>query len=199
MRLILASASPARLQTLLAAGLDPEVVVSEVDEDAISAPTATELVAALAAAKAQAVAATVTGAALVVGCDSMLEFEGAVLGKPGDEETARQYWRNMSGKTGLLHTGHCVISLPAGETAVEVATTLVRFAALSEAEIDAYVATGEPLQVAGGFKIDGFGGAFVTGIEGDSHNVVGLSVPLLRNLVARLGVDYHTLWRHDSL
>jgi len=196
--LILASASPARLETLTSAGLSPRVVVSAVDEDGFSAPTVIDLVARLARAKAEAVAASLApagGELLVVGCDSLLELDGEPLGKPASAAEAALRWRQMRGRTGHLHTGHEVIRL--GEvagTASGVATTSVTFADLSDAEIDAYVATGEPLRVAGAFTIDGLGGAYVRSVDGDPHTVVGISLPLLRDLFARLGVPWHALW-----
>ncbi len=198
--LVLASASPARLETLTSAGLSPRVVVSDVDEDAFTAPDVAGLVAVLARAKAESVAAGLAASGesadlLVVGCDSLLELDGAPLGKPGSPEEAVRRWRQMRGRTGHLHTGHHVIRLGASAgTASGVATTGVSFADLSDAEIDAYVATGEPLRVAGAFTIDGLGGAYVRGVDGDPHTVVGISLPLLRDLFARLGVAWHTLW-----
>ncbi len=200
MRLILASASPARLTTLRRAGLSPAVVVSGVDEDALSAPDPAELTLVLARAKLAAVADTlaVTEPTLVVGCDSLLELDGQVQGKPGSAEQAVQRWRAMRGRAGTLHTGHSVRLLTPGaepRDAAAVSSTLVHFADVSDAEIDAYVATGEPLAVAGAFTIDGLGGAFVEGIEGDPHTVVGISLPLLRRLLERLGIAWPSLWR----
>ena len=216
--LVLASASPARLETLTRAGLSPRVVVSDVDEDAYSAPDVRALVQVLARAKAEAVAATlaerkgdgsfsvqperkrnrplfVQADTLVVGCDSLLELDGEPLGKPGTPEAAIAYWQRLRGRTGHLHTGHHVIRLgPEPGTASGVATTAVTFADLADDEIAAYAATGEPERVAGGFTIDGLGGAFVTGVDGDPHAVVGISLPLLRDLFAELGVRWHTLW-----
>jgi septum formation protein len=189
-RFVLASASPARLRTLQAAGVTPEVIVSGVDEDAIAAGSPTELVQALAAAKAAAVAARIQGEAVVLGCDSMLEFDSEVLGKPDSPAVAIERWRQLRGRSGVLHTGHALLQLHEGATASavqEVASTEVRFAQVSDAEIQAYVATGEPLSVAGAFTIDGLGGWFVESISGDHHNVVGLSLPLLRRMLARLG------------
>ena len=195
---MLASASPARLETLTRAGLRPQVIVSAVDEDAFTATKVTELVAVLAQAKAEAVAAVLPedGDVLVVACDSLLDLDGRPLGKPATPEEAIQRWQEMRGRTGHLHTGHHVIGRLDGQTrsVAEVATTEVRFADVTDAEIGAYVATGEPQQVAGAFTIDGLGGAFVTGITGDHHNVVGISLPLLRRLFAELGVGWHTLW-----
>lgn len=190
MRFVLASASPARLKTLRAAGVQPEVIVSGVDEDAIKADTGVELVQALAAAKARAVAGRLTGDLLLLGCDSMLEFDGQVVGKPGSAEEAVARWRRMSGRSGVLHTGHTLLELRDGEirgTAEAVASTEVRFASLTDDEIAAYVGTGEPLHVAGAFTIDGLGGWYVESIAGDHHNVVGLSLPLLRRLLGDLG------------
>jgi len=281
-RVVLASASSTRLAVLRAAGLDPEVAVADLDEDALLArlppgPPA-EQVAALAAAKAEVVAARLEhsrpgpgweaggGAApgggpapgpgadpvVVIGCDSMLELDGRLLGKPHTPEVAAARWRELSGATAVLHTGHAVLLLgTAGHTADRPTTadhayhrpttadhtshrsttadhayhrpitadhtyhrsttadhayhrptttvlatrsTTVRFADVSAAEIDAYVATGEPLEVAGAFTLDGYGGWFVDGIEGDPSNVLGISLPLLRILFARVGVAVHQLW-----
>jgi septum formation protein len=196
-RLILASASPARLETLRRAGLDPEVVVSDVDESGISAGSPAATAELLAGMKARAVAARVgaEGAGvLVLGCDSLLELDGAALGKPGTAEVAVHRWRRMRGRAGVLHTGHCVIEAATGRSESAVASTTVRFADISDAEIMAYVASGEPLAVAGAFTVDGRGGAFVESIEGDHHNVVGVSLPLLRRMVATFGVCWPQLW-----
>lgn len=193
MRIILASASPARLATLRAAGIEPEVVVSGVDEDQVTTTDAANLAAALAQLKCRTVSAQVDTDALVIGCDSVLAFEGEIFGKPAGPVEAAGRWRRMRGRSGVLHTGHCVRR--GDEEFVETASTIVHFADISDAEIDAYVATGEPLQVAGAFTIDGLGGAFITGIEGDHHNVVGLSLPLLRDLVGDLGIAWTDLWR----
>ncbi|MEO5711493.1 MAG: Maf family protein [Nocardioidaceae bacterium] len=191
-RLVLASASPARLATLRAAGIDPEVVVSGVDESVVTTPDPAALACELAALKARAVAATDTDA-VVVGCDSVLALDGAIHGKPLDAAEAVARWRSMRGRSGVLHTGHCVIA-PGHDEVVAGAATTVHFADLSDAEIEAYVATGEPLRVAGAFTIDGLGGAFVRGIEGDHHTVVGISLPLLRDLLASVGVPWVSLW-----
>ena len=193
MRLVLASASPARLKTLRAAGLDPEVQVSGVDESQVIEPDPALLATELATRKARTVAAGVEDA-WVIGCDSVLEIDGQVHGKPGDPESARRRWRAMRGRTGVLHTGHCVIDTGSGREVVRAARTVVRFAAVTDAEIDAYVDTGEPLEVAGAFTIDGLGGAFVDGVEGDPHTVVGISLPLLRRMLAELGVRWTDLW-----
>ena len=199
MQLILASASPARLRTLRAAGLRPDVVVSGIDEDAVGADSVGELVAELARRKARAVADR-TGPdqrdILIIGCDSLLELDGQPLGKPDNPAAARSRWQAMRGRTGTLHTGHALILITRDETRTTSATasTTVHFADLSDAEIDAYVATGEPLQVAGAFTVDGLGGPFVTGIEGDPHNVVGISLPLLRTLIIDLGLVWTSFW-----
>jgi septum formation protein len=193
MRIVLASQSPARLATLRSAGIEPEVIVSGVDEDRITSTDAGNLAAALAQLKCRAVAERlVDDDALVIGCDSVLAFDGEILGKPDSPADATARWRRMRGRSGVLHTGHCVRR--GSEEFLETASTIVHFAQVSDAEIDAYVATGEPLHVAGAFTIDGLGGAFVAGIEGDHHNVVGLSLPLLRLLVAELGIAWTDLW-----
>ncbi|NRQ49889.1 Maf family protein [Aeromicrobium stalagmiti] len=192
MRIVLASQSPARLATLRAAGIEPEVVVSGVDEDRITSSDPSNLAAALAQMKCRAVAERVEPDALVIGCDSVLAFEGEIFGKPAGPVEAAGRWRRMRGRSGVLHTGHCVRR--GDQEFIETATTIVHFAAITDDEIDAYVATGEPLHVAGAFTIDGLGGAFITGIEGDHHNVVGLSLPVLRELVGDLGIAWTSLW-----
>jgi septum formation protein len=192
-RLVLASQSPARLATLRRAGLDPEVVVSGVDESVVRIPDPGRLAVELAVLKARAVAACLDDA-LVVGCDSVLELDGQVHGKPADAEEARSRWRAMRGRSGVLHTGHCVVDTRQGREVARAADTVVHFADVTDTEIDAYVATGEPLAVAGAFTIDGLGGAFVTGIEGDPHTVVGIGLPLLRTMLAELGVSWTDLW-----
>jgi septum formation protein len=197
--LLLASASPARRATLRSAGIDPTVAVSAVDEPAVLAAAGqvapAEAVLLLARAKARDVAAGYPDA-LVLGCDSMLELDGQVLGKPVDAADAVRRWQQMRGRSAVLHTGHWLIR---GESQLgATSSTTVHFADVSDAEITAYVATGEPLHVAGAFTIDGLGGAFVTGIEGDHHGVVGLSLPLLRELLGRLGLSITDLWNHVS-
>ena len=192
--LVLASASPARLSTLRAAGVDPRVVVSGVDETAVSGLAPGDLALRLAELKCDAVAEQTTDGALVLGCDSVLELDDEALGKPDDAADAVRRWAAMRGRSGVLRTGHCLRDTAAGTRASATASTVVHFADVTDAEIAAYVATGEPLQVAGAFTVDGLGGAFVTGIEGDHHNVVGLSLPLLRDLLAELGHTWTGLW-----
>ncbi|MFC3689306.1 Maf family protein [Aquipuribacter hungaricus] len=207
-RLVLASRSPARLATLRAAGVEPEVRVSAVDEDEVVArygvddPSDVALL--LARAKAEDVAAALRDddgpGPLVVGCDSVLDLDGRAYGKPGTPEVARERWLQMRGRTGVLRTGHWLVDARDAEdggTGVsigELSSTLVRFADLDDDEVDAYVATGEPLQVAGSFTVDGLGGAYVEGVDGDHHAVVGIGLPTLRRLVRQVGVPWHSLW-----
>ncbi|HEU4539913.1 MAG TPA: Maf family protein [Jiangellaceae bacterium] len=198
---VLASSSPARLATLKTAGIEPRVVVSGIDEDAVLAAavaehgklTPAESALLLARAKAEAVR---DGCTLVLGCDSVLELDGQAYGKPADATEAVDRWRAMRGRSGVLHTGHWLVDNRATgpRSTGDVASTTVHFADVSDEEIEAYVATGEPLQVAGAFTIDGLGGPFVTGVEGDHHAVVGLSLPLLRVLLAEFGIRWHELW-----
>lgn len=194
-RLVLASRSPARLGLLRQAGFAPEVLVSGVDEDALSAPTPGELARLLAEAKATTVAGRPEAAgALVVGCDSVLELDGRPLGKPAGAREAIERWKAMRGRSGVLETGHCVIDTADGRRVSATASTTVRFGEPSDAEIAAYVATGEPLHVAGAFTLDGRSAPFIEGISGDHGNVIGLSLPLLRRLLARLDVPITDLW-----
>jgi septum formation protein len=198
--LVLASASPARRAVLRAAGIEPVVRVSGVDEEALAAsltdPGPDELVAALAEAKALAVLPAVAREhpdAVIVGCDSMLLHDGAVLGKPGTVEAARKRWAAMAGSTGVLLTGHAIIRVD-GATAIGTERTTVRFGEPTERELAAYLATGEPLAVAGAFTLDGLGGWFVEGIDGDPSSVIGISLPLTRRLLAEVGVSVVDLW-----
>ncbi|MBA4026277.1 MAG: septum formation inhibitor Maf [Gordonia sp.] len=205
-RFILASASPARLRILQAAGLDPAVHVSDVDEDALiadigsSAPPA-DIVAALARAKADSVVAALDPGlredAVLVGCDSMLHHGGALTGKPHTAAAARAQWHAMRGTEAELLTGHCLVRLIGGEiaaTASRTVATTIRFSSPTDAQIDAYVATEEPLAVAGAFTLDGRGGWFVDGIDGDPSSVIGISLPLVRSLLDDVGVSITDLW-----
>ena len=219
MRLVLASASPSRLRLLRIAGIEPEVRVSDVDEAALAAAAGpsspADYVQLLATAKARAVAARISAdpdaaaskeetnaqrtaapsppATLVLGCDSAFEFEGVVSGKPHRPEVAAERWRAMRGRTGTLHTGHTLIDLTTGRERHAVRSTTLDFAAVSDAEIEWYVASGEPLPVAGAFTLDGLASAFITRIDGDPHAVVGLSIAALRELVLDLGHDWTAL------
>ena len=206
-RLVLASSSPARLALLRSAGIEPEIVLPDTDEPALAAKaklenpnlTAQQLVGLLAKAKAESVLHDIsTRGALILGGDSALEFEGEILGKPHEPEVALQRWAKLSGNVGVLHSGHYLIDNrdPANPVGAQmVSSTKVFFSKLSNQEIADYVATGEPLKVAGAFTIDGLGGAFIDRIEGDSHTVVGLSLKVLRELAAGFGVHYPSFWR----
>lgn len=208
-RLVLASTSPARLALLRAGGIEPITIAPGVDEDAVDTlaraqgliETTADMVHVLAKAKSEAVLNHPDAyGAVIVGCDSSLEFDGKSLGKPHEPQVARDRWRSMRGRAGTLYSGHWVIDnrnpvkgqLPPATG--RVSSSIVHFADISDAEIDAYVATGEPLKVAGAFTIDGLGGAFLRSIEGDAHTVIGLSLPTLRELVLGLGVEYTSLW-----
>jgi septum formation protein len=221
MRLVLASQSPARLKLLREAGFAPEPIVSGVEEESYAAASPAELALILAHAKAFAVAERISAeeasgdggggsdgaaaarehvGALIIGCDSVLDLDGVALGKPKDAADAVARWKTMRGGSGLLVSGHCLIDTRGGadseqwRVAMDVAPTMVRFSDISDEEIDAYVATGEPLYVAGAFTIDGLGGSFVESIVGDASNVVGLSLPLLRKLLGEVGVTVPQLW-----
>ncbi|MGV9615267.1 nucleoside triphosphate pyrophosphatase [Nocardia xishanensis] len=207
--LILASASPARREVLRSAGIDPVVRVSDVDEDVVAAalPAGTApqtVVVELARAKAAAVAATIPEFAadcVVVGCDSMLLVDGVLQGKPHTPEVARARWADMAGRSADLITGHCVLRMRGGEIvaeAVDCSATTVHFAKPEPNELDAYIATGEPLQVAGAFTLDGLGGWFVDRIDGDPSSVIGIGLPLLRRLLGDVGVGIAQLWRHTA-
>jgi septum formation protein len=214
--LVLGSASPARLATLQRAGVTPYVLVSDVDEESVVAQAASQygelspedVALVLARAKCEAVASRLAGSscpddaptgALVLGCDSVLELDGELHGKPADDAEATSRWQRMRGRSGVLHTAHWLIDNRdnsdggTGATIGEVASTTVHFAKISDEEIAAYVASGEPLHVAGAFTIDGLGGPFVSGIEGDPHNVVGLSLPLLREMLGEVNISWFDL------
>jgi septum formation protein len=205
-RVVLGSASPGRLTVLRQAGVDPLVVVSGVDEDAVIAALGSntspgDVVCALAQAKAEHVAANLDAAVaadcVVIGCDSMLSIDGRLVGKPASAAAARRHWQSIGGRSGQLYTGHCLLRLRDGnvsQRASESAFTTVHFATPTAADLDAYINSGEPLAVAGGFTVDGLGGWFVDRIEGDPSNVIGLSLPLTRSLLQRVGVSVAELW-----
>ncbi|MGF0166966.1 Maf family nucleotide pyrophosphatase [Streptomyces albidoflavus] len=194
-RVVLASASPARLGLLRQAGLVPEVIVSGVDEDALTADSPGALALVLAEAKAAAVAVRPEAAgSVLIGCDSVLDLDGVALGKPADAEDATARWKAMRGRDGVLRTGHCVIDTASGRRASATASTTVRFGEPSDEEIAAYVASGEPLHVAGAFTLDGRSAPFIDGIDGDPGNVIGLSLPLLRRLLAELDLSITDFW-----
>ena len=192
--LILASGSPARLKLLRDAGIDPVVMVSGVDEDDVDEADTSGSAGRLAKQKAEAVARP-DGSDLVLGCDSMLEFDGRPLGKPGSIEEARSWLTSMRGQTGTLFTGHCIIDETSGARATATVGTTVRFAVTTDAELDAYLSTPDSLAVAGAFTLDGRSAPFVDGIVGDYGNVIGLSLPTLRTLLAQLDVGITDLWR----
>lgn len=191
--LVLASGSPARRRLLVDAGFDPKVVVSGVDEDDVGPVDTETMVGTLAQRKARAVAHR-NGDAVVIGCDSMLDFDGRPHGKPSSPEQARQWLTSMRGRSGTLFTGHCVIDERTGDEASGVAGTTVRFGRTTDAELDAYLATGEAMAVAGAFTLDGRSAPFLDGVDGDPGNVIGLSLPLVRTLLARLGIAITDLW-----
>ncbi|MFI8907903.1 Maf family protein [Streptomyces albidoflavus] len=194
-RVVLASASPARLGLLRQAGLAPEVIVSGVDEDALTADSPGALALVLAEAKAAAVALRPEAAgSVLIGCDSVLDLDGVALGKPADAEDATARWKAMRGRDGVLRTGHCVIDTASGRRASATASTTVRFGEPSDEEIAAYVASGEPLHVAGAFTLDGRSAPFIDGIDGDPGNVIGLSLPLLRHLLTELDLAITDFW-----
>src|SRR5262245_52897038 len=210
-RLVLASASSGRRKVLRQAGIDPLVIVSGLDEDAVIAgldPEATpgDVTTALAAAKADTVAyaldPAVAADCVVVGCDSMLYRNGELLGKPASADAARAGWRRMAGKSGQLYTGHCVIRLRDNRIiyrAADATCTTVKFGVPSPADLDAYIAHGEPMAVAGGFTLDGLGGWFIDGVEGDPSAVIGIGLPLMRRLLAPAGVSISDLWQANPV
>lgn len=205
-RVVLGSASPGRLKVLRQAGIDPLVMVAGIDEDRVTAglgPGASprDIVCTLARAKAEQVAAVVDRAAaadcVVIGCDSMLYIGGRLCGKPQSVADARAQWQSMAGRAGQLYTGHCVIRLRHNEITyrdTETSITTVRFGAPSAEDLDAYLASGESLQVAGGFTLDGLGGWFIDGVEGDPSAVVGIGLPVTRSLLHRAGLSIAALW-----
>ena len=209
-RVVLGSASSGRLRVLRSAGIDPLVAVSGVDEDALMAalgdaePAA--VVTALARAKAEEVSRIldddVTQDCVVIGCDSMLYIDGVLSGKPGTPEQARRQWNSMAGRSGHLFTGHCVIRMIDGKMVhcqTAEAVTMVRFGVPTESELTDYIASGEPLGVAGGFTIDGLGGWFLEGIDGDPSNVVGLGLSLTRRLLESAGCSIGELWQANPV
>jgi len=205
-RLVLGSASPGRLKVLRQAGVDPLVIVSGVDEDAVAAglgPEASpqEVVCALAEAKAAQVAGELTSNiaadCVVIGCDSMLYIDGRLCGKPQSAAEARQLWQSMAGRAGILYTGHCVIRLLDHKivySGSEPSNTTVHFGRPSPDDLEAYLASGESLRVAGGFTLDGLGGWFIDGVDGDPSAVVGIGLPATRSLLGRAGLSIAALW-----
>ena len=192
--LVLASASPARLRQLRSAGIDPLVLVSDVAEDADPDLDTRSVVMAFARRKAEAVLERAPAGAVVVGCDSLLDFGGRPFGKPSSAAEAARRWQDMRGRAGTLCTGHCVIDTATGATVAEVAETVVHFGSPSERELAAYLSTAEPMSVAGAFTLDGRSAPFIDGIEGDPGAVIGVSLPLLRTLLSRLSIEIVDLW-----
>ena len=194
-QVILASSSTSRLRLLESAGITPKVLISGVDEEAseFDLLSPAELVIALAILKAHTVKENAPENSLIIGCDSTFEFNGKSLGKPGNRENAIVRCKELSGKAGYLHTGHCLIDLKQGIELSERSTAKVQFAQMSEAEIIDYVDSGEPLNVAGGFTLDGLSAPFITNIEGDPSGIIGLSLPLLRKMIISLGYSWPEL------
>ena len=199
-RIVLASASPSRSRLLKSAGINPEIIVSGVDEEdpQYNELLPRELVTALAIVKAHTVRKLVDFPAIIIGCDSTFEFEGRSLGKPLTKEVATARARSLSGKSGILYTGHCIIDTARDRELTDVAATKVFFSQMSDTEISGYVATGEPLNVAGGFTLDGLSAPFISKIEGEASNVIGLSLPLLRAAVNKLGYNWFDFVKSES-
>ncbi len=198
--IILASASPSRKRLLEAAGVEAQIVISDVHEEDpiyLEMPPK-DMVLALAIVKAHTVREIVSGTSLIIACDSTFEFEGESLGKPLTPEVARNRARTVSGKSGYLHTGHCIVDTERGVEIADVATTKVTFSEMTDQEIHDYVESGEPLNVAGGFTLDGLSSPFISSIEGDYTNVIGLSLPLLRKMITQLGYSWHEI-THQSI
>jgi len=199
-RIVLASASPSRSRLLKSAGINPEIIVSGVDEEdpQYNELLPRELVTALAIVKAHTVRKLVNFPAIIIGCDSTFEFEGKSLGKPLTKEVATARARSLSGKSGILYTGHCIIDTARDRELTDVAATKVFFSQMSDTEISGYLATGEPLNVAGGFTLDGLSAPFISKIEGEASNVIGLSLPLLRAAVNKLGYNWFDFVKSES-
>jgi len=191
-KVVLASQSTSRRRLLEGAGITPTVMVSHVDEETefFNAMTPADMVIALAVTKAHTVRELIDFPAIIIGCDSTFDVDGISFGKPGTPEIAKKRALAISGRSGLLHTGHCIIDTVQGREIADRVTTKVTFSEMSDLEIDDYIASGEPLQVAGGFTLDGFGSPFIPVIEGDYTNVVGLSMPFLRSAMSQLGYSW---------
>jgi septum formation protein len=191
-KIVLASQSTSRRRLLEGAGINPTIIVSNVDEetDFFNAMSPADMVIALAVTKAHTVREQIDYPALIIGCDSTFDVDGVSFGKPGTPEIARERAKKISGRSGLLHTGHCIIDTEQGREIADRVTTKVTFSELTDQEIEDYIASGEPLQVAGGFTLDGFGSPFIPIIEGDYTNVVGLSMPFLRSAMSQLGYSW---------
>lgn len=191
-KIVLASQSTSRHRLLEGAGINPTIIVSNVDEetDFFNAMSPADMVIALAVTKAHTIREQIDYPAIIIGCDSTFDVDGISFGKPGTADIARERAKKISGRSGLLHTGHCIIDTAQGREIADRVTTKVTFSELTDQEIDDYIASGEPLQVAGGFTLDGFGSPFIPVIEGDYTNVVGLSMPFLRSAMSQLGYSW---------
>jgi len=191
-KIVLASQSTSRRRLLEGAGLKPTIIVSNVDEetDFFNAMTPADMVIALAVTKAHTVREQIDYPALIIGCDSTFDVDGVSFGKPGTPDVARERAKAISGRSGLLHTGHCIIDTAQGREIADRVTTKVTFSDMTDQEIDDYIDSEEPLHVAGGFTLDGFGSPFIPLIEGDYTNVVGISMPFLRSAMSQLGYSW---------